>query len=241
MNVRVGLLQGAAVYRNRSYAIMSLFHNKTPTSAAVKKVTLFGSNLYSRSLKRDFLIGSCRYISTDVGNNSDDKNRSKSKTKTTKSKKALVSNDDSLLDKRGADFENYVRELPSYLAEDPDMGEMMKQNQERLGVAPRRKRHTMYKFVDKVLIEVRGGKGGNGCISIEDLGRGKRQPDGGNGGRGGNVYVVADQSLTSLNFDVFHFNGGHGGHGQGAGMTGKGGDDTYIKVRHQSFIILIMD
>jgi GTP-binding protein len=190
-----------------------------------------------------------RFLSTSAGssdkskgkvtksnkNNSNSNGNSSGKTKIKSNNsnslpEAISDEEDVVLDKRASDFENYVRELPSYLAEDPDIGEMVKQNQGRLGVAPRRKRHTMYKFVDKVLIEVRGGKGGNGCISIEDLGRGKRQPDGGNGGRGGNVYIVADNSLTSLNFDVFHFNGGHGGHGQGAGMTGKGGEDTYIKV-----------
>ena len=86
------------------------------------------------------------------------------------------------------------------------------------------------KFVDKVQIECRGGKGGNGCVSFLRLSPTKKRPSGGSGGQGGNVYIVADQSLTNLSFETFHFNAGDGGHGGGEGRTGRRGKDVEIRV-----------
>jgi GTP-binding protein len=59
---------------------------------------------------------------------------------------------------------------------------------------------------------------------------GKKRPNGGNGGRGGDVYIVADKSLTSLVLHTFHFNGGDGTHGSSDAMTGRNGKDVYFKV-----------
>ena len=42
------------------------------------------------------------------------------------------------------------------------------------------------KMIERVQLQVHGGKGGNGCISHEVLAPGKKRPNGGNGGRGGN-------------------------------------------------------
>ena len=83
-------------------------------------------------------------------------------------------------------------------------------------------------------VEIKGGRGGNGCISFEGsllqfsvlsyhanisyiivLAPGKKKPQGGNGGLGGNVYVIGDNTLTSLTFETFHFNAGDGKHGGG--------------------------
>lgn len=84
--------------------------------------------------------------------------------------------------------------------------------------------------MDKVLIECRGGRGGNGCISFERLSPTKRRPTGGSGGFGGNVYLVTDKSLTSFAFETFHFNAGDGNHGSSNGKTGRNGRDVYLKV-----------
>ena len=86
------------------------------------------------------------------------------------------------------------------------------------------------KLIESVQLQVTGGKGGNGCVSYETLAPGKKRPNGGNGGRGGNVYILADRNLTSLNFKVFHFNGGHGAHGGSDKLTGARGEDIYIRV-----------
>lgn len=94
----------------------------------------------------------------------------------------------------------------------------------------RRERHTSHKFVDMAIIEVRGGRGGNGCVSFEVLAPGKKRPSGGNGGKGGDVYIVSDKRLTSMSFETFHFNAGDGRHGGSDGITGRSGKDVFIRV-----------
>ena len=54
-------------------------------------------------------------------------------------------------------------------------------------------------FVDEVKIYVRSGKDGDGCVSfLREKFRPKGGPDGGDGGRGGNVYLVATDDLNTL-------------------------------------------
>lgn len=86
------------------------------------------------------------------------------------------------------------------------------------------------KFVERVQIEVKAGRGGNGCISHEVLSPGKKRPNGGNGGRGGNVYIVGSTQVESLHFPTYHFNAGDGKHGGSNGMTGRSGKDVFIHV-----------
>jgi GTP-binding protein len=85
-------------------------------------------------------------------------------------------------------------------------------------------------FLDTVQIECRGGKGGQGCVSWQALSPGKKKPDGGNGGKGGSVYIVGDNNLTSFKFETLHFNGDDGGHGGSSGMTGRNGKDIFVRV-----------
>jgi len=88
-------------------------------------------------------------------------------------------------------------------------------------------------FFDEATITVRSGDGGNGCVSFRrekyvPLGG----PNGGNGGRGGNVYLRASSKLNTL--VAFrrrrHFRAKDGVHGMGKGMQGRSGDDLYIEV-----------
>ena len=54
-------------------------------------------------------------------------------------------------------------------------------------------------FIDEATIRVTAGKGGNGCLSFRrEKYIPKGGPDGGNGGVGGSVYLVADDSLNTL-------------------------------------------
>jgi GTP-binding protein len=89
------------------------------------------------------------------------------------------------------------------------------------------------KFVDEANIKVQAGDGGNGCISF------RREkfipfggPDGGDGGYGGSISLVADEGLNTL-VDFRHqrsFKAQRGENGMGSQMYGKGGEDTVIRV-----------
>lgn len=85
-------------------------------------------------------------------------------------------------------------------------------------------------LIDKAEITVRGGHGGAGCVSFGFL----RQsgPDGGNGGRGGDVYMRSTSDLTLLNqfTSKFDFAAPNGENGTKNKKTGKGGDDIELLV-----------
>ncbi len=89
------------------------------------------------------------------------------------------------------------------------------------------------KFVDEAFIDIIAGDGGNGCVSFrhekyKEFGG----PNGGDGGRGGHVYAVADASLNTL--VDFRFSRRHeakrGEHGMGSDMFGAAGDDIVLKM-----------
>ncbi|MEN9434965.1 MAG: GTPase ObgE [Pseudomonadota bacterium] len=88
-------------------------------------------------------------------------------------------------------------------------------------------------FVDEVVIRVKAGDGGNGCVSFHRekfIDRGG--PNGGDGGDGGDVYLVADKSLNTLvDFRTDrYFEAQRGENGQGRNMTGQRGKDKEIAV-----------
>ena len=91
----------------------------------------------------------------------------------------------------------------------------------------------MPRFVDRVVIHVRAGNGGNGCASVhrekfKPLGG----PDGGNGGRGGSVVLVVDpqvHTLLDLHFHP-HLVALSGKQGQGANRNGANGADLEVMV-----------
>lgn len=88
-------------------------------------------------------------------------------------------------------------------------------------------------FIDEARIVVQAGHGGNGCVSF------RREkfvpqggPDGGDGGKGGDIYIKATRRLnTLLDFRYKkHFKSERGGHGSGANRTGRSAEDLYIEV-----------
>jgi GTPase len=88
-------------------------------------------------------------------------------------------------------------------------------------------------FVDEVDIHVSAGNGGNGCLSFRRekfVPRGG--PDGGDGGAGGSVYIVATPTKNTLIDFRYHpeFDAKRGAHGQGSNKTGHGGNDLEIPV-----------
>jgi GTP-binding protein len=86
---------------------------------------------------------------------------------------------------------------------------------------------------DRAKIHVEAGAGGSGCLSFRrEAHVPKGGPDGGDGGRGGDVVVVCDDSLRDLQRfrkDV-HVKAGRGGHGQGAQRHGADGDEAVVRV-----------
>src|SRR5438128_12270711 len=87
--------------------------------------------------------------------------------------------------------------------------------------------------VDEARIWVQAGDGGNGVVSFRrekfvPLGG----PDGGDGGRGGSIYLVARAGVsTLLEFARRrHFRAESGGHGRGARQHGKAGEDLVVTV-----------
>src|SRR5688572_24078278 len=86
---------------------------------------------------------------------------------------------------------------------------------------------------DRTKIYVEGGRGGDGCVSFRREAHVPRGgPDGGDGGRGGDVVVICDPSkrdLASLH-RARHFRAGRGGHGRGKQQHGARGDDKTVLV-----------
>jgi GTP-binding protein len=86
---------------------------------------------------------------------------------------------------------------------------------------------------DRARIHLQAGAGGNGCLSFRrEAHVPKGGPDGGDGGRGGDVVLICDDSMRDL--QTFrrrsHFKAGRGGHGQGALRHGAEGEVLEISV-----------
>jgi len=88
-------------------------------------------------------------------------------------------------------------------------------------------------FIDLARIRVQGGAGGAGAMAFRrESGVPKGGPSGGNGGKGGDVLLVADPSLDTL-LDYSYrvsYSAGRAGHGEGSNKTGRSGDDLRLPV-----------
>ena len=89
------------------------------------------------------------------------------------------------------------------------------------------------KFLDQAKIYIRSGDGGDGCVAF----RRERYvafggPDGGNGGRGGDVIVECVSDLNTLIDFRYrqHFKGKRGNHGMGKNRNGRNGESVVVKV-----------
>jgi GTP-binding protein len=99
-------------------------------------------------------------------------------------------------------------------------------------------------FIDEVVLHVRGGRGGDGCVAFRRekyVPRGG--PSGGDGGHGGAVYLVGDQQLNTL----FHlrfasiYEADRGRHGEGSGRSGKRGESLDVPVALGTQVTLLSD
>ncbi len=89
------------------------------------------------------------------------------------------------------------------------------------------------KFLDQAKVYIKSGNGGNGCVSFRrekfiEFGG----PNGGDGGRGGDVWAECVANLNTLIDFRYqqHYKAGRGGHGMGANRTGASGKDVTLKV-----------
>ncbi|WP_299459730.1 GTPase ObgE [uncultured Gimesia sp.] len=88
-------------------------------------------------------------------------------------------------------------------------------------------------FLDRVDIYCKAGDGGDGCASFRRESHVPRGgPNGGDGGKGGDVVVLADDNVSSLSHLIGHkhWNAERGGHGQSSLKTGRCGQDAIIMV-----------
>ena len=88
-------------------------------------------------------------------------------------------------------------------------------------------------FIDEIIIKVEAGKGGDGCTSFRhEKFVEKGGPDGGNGGKGGDIIFVGEKGLKTL-IDLKYskiIKADKGKNGSGAVKTGRDGIDTIVKV-----------
>ena len=89
------------------------------------------------------------------------------------------------------------------------------------------------KFVDEATVRVQAGNGGHGCLSFRrEKFVAQGGPDGGDGGHGGDVYMVADPAINTLvDFRVARKHRAESGSsGAGRNKTGKSGEDLDVIV-----------
>jgi len=95
-------------------------------------------------------------------------------------------------------------------------------------------------FVDKATITVIAGRGGNGAVSFHrEKYIASGGPDGGDGGKGGDVILVADDSMSTLMDFKYKkkYVAGNGENGSGKMCTGRDGEDLYLKVPRGTLVI----
>lgn len=88
-------------------------------------------------------------------------------------------------------------------------------------------------FIDEAIIQVKAGDGGNGCHAYERQPfKPRGRPDGGDGGRGGHISVIASAQIHTLQDMAYRqqFRTTRGMHGKGSSKTGKNGEDIVIEV-----------
>ncbi|HOB32350.1 MAG TPA: GTPase ObgE, partial [Verrucomicrobiota bacterium] len=88
-------------------------------------------------------------------------------------------------------------------------------------------------FVDQIRVYARAGRGGKGCVAFRrEKFRPKGGPDGGNGGRGGDVVLQADHDLNNLIAQYYQprLIAEDGENGMGKGMDGAAGKDLIVRV-----------
>lgn len=140
----------------------------------------------------------------------------------------LEDEDEEFEEIEGVEYEYEYEEIER--RSDVDDGEELEEEEEEVkekGVP------AVMRCFDRAKIYVKAGDGGNGVVAMRrekfvPLGG----PSGGDGGRGGNVYIEVDGSMNSLLpfRNSVHFRAGRGDHGRGQSQNGAKGEDVVVKV-----------
>ncbi|MBN1949344.1 MAG: GTPase ObgE [Candidatus Cloacimonetes bacterium] len=88
-------------------------------------------------------------------------------------------------------------------------------------------------FIDYARVKIESGQGGDGCVSFRrEKFVAKGGPDGGDGGKGGDVWAVGNSSLNTLikYRYVKHIRAGNGKRGEGGNRSGARGEDAFLEV-----------
>ncbi|MCF7793885.1 MAG: GTPase ObgE [Candidatus Cloacimonetes bacterium] len=99
-------------------------------------------------------------------------------------------------------------------------------------------------FIDYSRIKVQSGKGGNGCVSFRrEKFVAKGGPDGGDGGKGGDVIAVGNENINTLVAFRYNklFKAKSGQHGQGSNRTGATGENIYLDLPLGTILFDITD
>jgi GTP-binding protein len=95
-------------------------------------------------------------------------------------------------------------------------------------------------FIDEAKIEVKAGNGGNGCVSFRrEKYVPKGGPDGGDGGKGGDIVLRVDRNMSTLLDFTYRprYRAKNGGHGKGKKMTGENGAELVLPVPRGTLVI----
>ena len=99
-----------------------------------------------------------------------------------------------------------------------------------------------YKFVDRIRLHATGGAGGKGCTSHFKYMNGNRRPNGGNGGHGGAVILIASsKEQASLQMSKHHITAPNGTNGSSNGRHGRNGRNTIVHVPCGVVVTRILD
>ncbi|KAF7312257.1 putative GTP-binding protein P8A3.11c, mitochondrial [Mycena indigotica] len=121
--------------------------------------------------------------------------------------------------------------IPPSTAPLPDEDESLRDRLRRRRRTEWKRRQRGQTFLDNLIVSVHGGSGGDGCVAFH---REKfvpnGPPSGGNGGRGGDVYIMPTPHLTTLSGIAKRIRGPTGGNGQGTWQNGKNAEPLVIHV-----------
>lgn len=114
---------------------------------------------------------------------------------------------------------------------DSELSWLMEDDSDEMEMLPDTEDDPEWLFFDRARIFVKGGSGGDGCVSFRrEKGEARGGPNGGDGGNGGSVYLRCDRNLNILRPSRLHFKGGAGSNGKGSSMRGYDGADVYVPV-----------